>query len=121
MMMTGLAAARPLIDAKRIKPLGILGNVRSPELPEVPTLKEQGLDLPELNMGSWWGIMVPTGTPRPVVEKLSAALTALLDDPVVVARIGKLNIEPRKSTPGEFANFVRSQREVWSKLIEPVR
>lgn len=118
-MMTGMSASRPFIEGKRIKALGILGTERSSEMPSLPTLKEQGYDLPELDMGSWWGIMAPAGTPEAVVKKLNSTIAAAMNDAQLKARIAKLNIQPRTSSPEEFSEFITSQTTAWSELIKP--
>ncbi len=118
-MLTGMSAARPFIEGKRIKALGILGHERSPAMPDLPTLKEQGYDLPEMAMGSWWGVMAPTGTPADIVARLNTELETMLNDPAVQARLSRLNISAHTSTPEWFSEFIESQRKVWSELVKP--
>jgi tripartite-type tricarboxylate transporter receptor subunit TctC len=86
-------------------------------LPDTPTMAEAGF--PELTLGSWQGLYVPAGTPRPVVNALYAALMKTLKDPVVVNRlgIGGADVVTSKS-PEEFAAFMKDQTAFWAGLIK---
>jgi tripartite-type tricarboxylate transporter receptor subunit TctC len=98
--------------------LAITGTKRTPVLPDLPTFAEAGADHPDMEFRSWWGLLVPAGTPAPIVKTLNGALVKALRSPDLVERLEKLNIEPRTSTPEEFAKFMRSETTKWAQVIK---
>jgi tripartite-type tricarboxylate transporter receptor subunit TctC len=114
--MLTTASFIPHVKSGRLKVIAVVSPKRVPQLPEVPTMIESGF--PELTLGSWQGLYVPTGTPRAVVNKLYAVTMKVLADPEVVERynLGGALIFTSKS-PEEFASFMKTQTEFWSKLV----
>jgi tripartite-type tricarboxylate transporter receptor subunit TctC len=107
----------PQIAAGTIKAYAIFCSERLPTLPNVPTAKEAGLDY---QMNIWAGIFAPNGTPRPIVDKLAAALDKSLDDPGVKAKVAKLggSIPPKGDrTPTKFGRFVNAEIMRWSPVL----
>ena len=89
---------------------------RVPQLPEVPTIHEQGLA--GFESGSWFGVFAPAGTPREVIERWSSALRGLLAQPDFADRIVTLGGQLAKpNTPDEFAAFIASEIERWGKIV----
>lgn len=115
MVFETVAAARPMIDAKRVKALAVTSKARVDSLPGVPALSELGL--PGYEMQSWQGVFAPAGTPPAVVERLSRELAAIVREPDVQATMRKLGVEPVGSTAPVFAAFQRSEIEKWEKVI----
>ncbi len=101
----------PQVKAGKLRALAAARPDRSPLLPEVPTMAEAGL--PGFTVGSWYGFMAPAGTPRPVIDKLHAKLTALIALPEVRERFQGAGTDPVTSTPEEFARFIRTERARW--------
>ena len=104
------------IRAGKLRPIGITSKDRSPLSPEIPTMAEQGF--PDLVAVNWWGVLVPAGTPRPVVEKLNADLVKVLADPDLKKRYADLGVEPVSSTPEFFGEFVRTEQARYAKVIK---
>ena len=104
------------IRAGKLRPLGITSKDRSPLSPEIPTMAEQGF--PDLVAVNWWGVFVPTGTPRPIVEKLNADLVKVLADPDLKTRYAQLGVEPMSSTPEFFGEFIKAEAARYAKLIK---
>jgi tripartite-type tricarboxylate transporter receptor subunit TctC len=104
------------IRAGKLRPIGITSKDRSPLSPDIPTMAEQGF--PELVAVNWWGVFVPAGTPRPIVEKLNADLVKVLADPDLKKRYADLGVEPVSSTPEFLADFVRAEAARYAKLIK---
>ena len=104
------------IRAGKLRPLGITSKDRSPLSPEIPTMAEQGF--PELVAVNWWGVFVPAGTPRPVVEKLNADLVKVLADADLKTRYAQLGVEPVSSTPEFLGDFIKAEAARYSKLIK---
>jgi tripartite-type tricarboxylate transporter receptor subunit TctC len=115
--MVTVASFIPHLKSGRAKVLAVMAPHRIAALPDTPTMAEAGF--PELTLGSWQGLYVPAGTPRPVVNALYAALMMTLKDPVVINRlgIGGADIVTSKS-PEEFAAFMKSQTAFWAGLIK---
>jgi len=111
-----IAAARPMIDAGRIKILGLTFATPLPELPQVKPLAELGL--PGFEMGSWQGIFVPRGTPAPAIDRLAREIAALLKQPDIRRKLLALGVQPDGRGPAEFAAFQRSEIDKWGKLIK---
>jgi tripartite-type tricarboxylate transporter receptor subunit TctC len=105
----------PHIKSGKLRPLAVSTLKRSPLLPDVPTLHELGVN--HFEVGAWLGILAPAGTPRPIVDKLNAELNGALDDEGVKAKLTAMGSEVLKNTPDEFAAFIRSENERWSKLV----
>jgi tripartite-type tricarboxylate transporter receptor subunit TctC len=113
-MVNTPAVAAPLVEAGKVKALAIIGKERSPLLPNVPTLKEAGYDLPLI---SWVGVTVPTGTPAPIVRLLNDELNKLLADPAFVTRfLAPGSLAPLGGTPESFADFLKTDRATMEKL-----
>jgi len=114
-MFVTLASAISLLKAGRLKPLGISTTRRIDALPNVPTMIEAGF--PEMVSGAWQGIFVPAGTPRPVVDKLHAALVATLGAPDTIQRLAGSGVWVVTSkSPDDFAAFVQAEAVRWSKV-----
>lgn len=101
----------PQVKAGKLRALAAARADRSPLLPDVPTMAEAGL--PSFVAGSWYGFLAPAGTPRPVVEKLHAKLTALIALPEIRERFQSVGADPATNTPEEFARFIRTERARW--------
>jgi putative tricarboxylic transport membrane protein len=113
-----VVSVAPQIAAGTIKAYAVSSSERLPTLPSVPTAKEDGLDY---QMSIWAGIFAPNGTPRPIVDKLAAALDKALDDPGVVAKLAELggSIPPKNErTPAKFASFVKAEIARWSPILK---
>jgi len=116
-MFVTLSSAMSFIQAGRIKALGLSTTKRIEALPQVPTMTEAGY--PDMVSSSWQGVFVPAGTPRPIVEKLHAALLATMDSPEVRQRFasGGVNVVTSK-TPEDFASYVAAETARWGKIAK---
>ncbi len=106
------------IAAGTIKAYAVSSSERLPTLPGVPTAKEDGLDY---QMSIWAGIFAPRGTPKPIVDKLAAALDKSLDYPGVAAKLAELggSIPPKSErTPAKFDSFVKAEIARWSPILK---
>lgn len=99
----------PLVQAGRLRPLAFTGLKRTPQLPNVPTVDESGLKGYEST--GWYGLYGPRGMPKPVVDKLYAAVKQMVQSADVRERFTQLNLEPVGSTPEEFAKFLKEDYE----------
>ncbi|MDB5925020.1 MAG: hypothetical protein JWN13_3956 [Betaproteobacteria bacterium] len=111
--------ALPLVKANKLRALGVSSSVRSPIAPELPTIAEAGLD--GFDMTNWYGVLVPSGTPRDVVAKLQqeVARAMNLDDTKdLMARSGMRVIA---STPQQFAEFLSREMVKYERVIKLAR
>ena len=116
-MMLGVASTiMPHVEAGRLKALASSSAKRSHAAPNVPTMAEAGL--PDFEAGVWFGLMAPAGTPRPVIEKLSAAANAALASDDVVAKLRVQTFERMGGSPEEFARFIARETVKWSAAAE---
>ena len=116
MMMVTFSSAVNFAKQGRVRMLGVISAARNPAYPEIPTMREQGLDMV---VGSWQGLFVPVGTPQPVVNKLFKVGHDMMKDPQVVKRLGEAGIEIVTSkSPADFVAFVKSETERFGKVIK---
>lgn len=115
MVFETVAAARPMIDAKRVKVLAVTSKNRLPDLPGVPTLAEAGVT--GFEMQSWQGLFLPAGVPRAIVDRVAKETATILAMPDVQARLRNMGVEPDGRGPEAFAEFQRSEVAKWGKVI----
>ena len=105
----------PHLQAGKIKPLAIADDMRSDQLPAVPTTAESGF--PTLKATFWASIVAPTGTPADTVDKLNVSINAILRSSELEASLAKFNAKPKMGSPQEFAKFWRAETEKWTNVI----
>jgi tripartite-type tricarboxylate transporter receptor subunit TctC len=111
-----LAGMVPFIEAGSVRALAISGETRSPQLPNVPTMAEAGF--PNYRAVGWYGLLAPAGTPAAVVDKLSATVAQVVQDPDVIAALRTQGIEAASSRPADFAAFIAEQLDLHRKLAD---
>lgn len=110
-----IGTALPQIKAGKVRPLAIVASTRSKALPDVPTFPELGV--PKLNGGAWFGIFAPAGTPKAVVEKISADINFFLNQPDMQKWLRDQGLEPTGMTPDQFTQFIKADLAKWRQLI----
>lgn len=112
-------AVVPAAKAGRIAPLAAFGNMRHPELPQVPSLPETGLTLqrPE---GPGWGLFTPRGTPAAINARISAALEAMLKEPATQQRLQRISTLPDWRTPGQLREAIRQDARFYARLLPSI-
>jgi len=114
--MAPINAGMSLVKEHKLTGLGVSTKTRAEVLPEVPTIAEQGLY--EYDMTLWFGMWAPAATPIPVVQKLNSAVNAIVLEPAVKEQFAKLGIQPAPMKTEDFAKFVRSEIDVYQKIVE---
>ncbi|HSH88827.1 MAG TPA: tripartite tricarboxylate transporter substrate binding protein [Ramlibacter sp.] len=114
-MMNGMLATIPHVQAGKLKLLGVSKRTRMPLIGEVPTIAEQGI--PGFESGSWQGILVASGTPEPIVQRLNAELIRVIRSSDVRARLVGQGAEVVTMTPGEQDKFFNSERGRWAQVV----
>jgi tripartite-type tricarboxylate transporter receptor subunit TctC len=107
--------AIPMIKANKIRPLAVLSEKRVGTLPEVPTAKEAGVD--NFVVPIWYGILVPAGTPRPIIDRLNAELHKALGSADLQERLAGAGVEPLTNTPEQFSEFLRAEIARYANVI----
>jgi len=107
----------PLIQAGKIRALGVSSAARVSMLPNVPTIAET---VPGYTVTGWLGIGAPKGTPAEIVERLNKEISAVLAEPGIKAKMAELNSEPFASTSAEFAKFTADDVDKWGKVVKAV-
>lgn len=116
LLFTSIPTALPQINAGKMRALGVSISKRSVALPNVPTIAESGL--PGYYAASWYGLMLPAGVPRPVVDALSKEIVAAMEVPAIRDGMLKQGFEPVGNTPAEFAKFIREEIPRWEKVVK---
>ncbi len=111
-----LTAALPLIEAGRLRPLGITSLTRWSPAPAIPTLDESGL--PGYEIFGWWGIHGPARLPRDIVERLNSEISNVVNNPGMKKSFNAVGVEPKTNTPEQFARFFQNDIALAAKLIK---
>src|SRR5499427_6974469 len=117
--MTFFSAGGDLIQADRLRPIGVTTAKRLAVLPDVPTLQEAGVA--GYSYDPWFGLLAPAGTPKPVIEAVNKAIVAASKLPDHVARFTKLGVDLAVSTPEEFDALVKLDTERFTRLFGKAR
>lgn len=106
----------PYIQSGKLRALAVSGKTRLSALPNTPTFAQAGL--PGFNATTWFGIVAPAGTPRPVIEKISKDIAHILAMPDFRKKLANLGMDPLISTPGQFGNLMKETMATTAKVIK---
>jgi tripartite-type tricarboxylate transporter receptor subunit TctC len=115
LVLIGIPAAAPNIKSGKLRALAVLARERSAALPEVPTAAEAGL--PDFDVTTWYGVLAPAGTPRPIVMRLNGELVRIMHSPELKERLASMATDPRTSTPEEFAAYLKQETVKWAEIV----
>jgi tripartite-type tricarboxylate transporter receptor subunit TctC len=115
MYCSGLIAAAPQIKAGKLRAIGMGTLERSTAMPEVPTVAEQGL--PGFNVASWFGIMAPAGTPKPIIDRLYKEIAAITNSAEMQKFLITQGAEPMVMDSPKFSAFLKVETEKWGKVV----
>ncbi len=115
-MIDTINSTLPLIRDGKLKPLATATGKRSSVLPDVPTFSETVL--PGFEMSAWQGIVVPTGTPAAIIQRLNEEINKALRHPDVKAKLAVQGAEPLGSSAAEYGGYIRSEFGRWGKIIK---
>ena len=116
-MFDNLPSALPHIKSGRLKALAVTSLVRSPALPDTPTI-EEAANLKGFDASSWFGLFAPAGTSRTIVDKIQADVAKALAMPEVRERFVAQGAQPSGSTPDQFAAFIHAETDKWTKVVK---
>lgn len=115
-MFNNVLAATPPIKAGRLRALAVSSAKRIGAMPELPTIAESGLA--GFDTGTWFGVLVPAGTSKPVIEKLGGEIVRTVRSPEIIMRFTKQGVELLGSTPEEFTAYIRAETAKWARVIK---
>ena len=112
----GAAALLPFIKAGKVRCIATGSTKRLPQLPDVPTVAEQGF--PGFEMTQWYGMLAPSTLPRAHVDKLAVECAKAVKAPDALKRLQGDAAEPIGSTPEQFAQFIATEQNRWQKVLK---
>jgi len=115
MQMGTVFFVAPYVKAQRLRALAVTVASRVEQLPDVPTVAEQGY--PGYDVNSWWGMLAPAGVPKPVLQQLNAKLREIYASPVMRERLAQVGLTERASNAEEFTRFIASEMDFWGKVV----
>ena len=116
MVVIGLPTSMQHIQSGKVQALAVLSERRLPELPDVPTAKEAGIDYFETS--TWYGLLAPGGTPRDIINRWNAEWLKIVAMPDTREKMQKVGFEPLSSTPEQFAEFIKKETVRYGKVIK---
>lgn len=116
MICTGATALSAHISSGRLRALGVATLKRSAQMPDLPTISEQGVK--GFDVSSWSGLMAPAGTPKPVIDKLYREVARIVATDDMKKFMLKTGAEPALMGPQEFGNYIKSEIAIWGKVIK---
>jgi len=119
MFFGSVAASLPQLKAGTLKALAVTGPSRAPEAPDIPTMQESGF--PGFDVRAWYGVLAPAATPQNIVLRFHRNLTQILTMPEVRAALKREGLDIYMTTPQEFAEYIRTQKLFWAKVIKDAR
>jgi len=115
LVFIGVPVPAPHIKAGKLRGLAVLGRERSPLIPDVPTAAEAGLA--DFDVTTWYGVLAPAGTPRPIIQRLNGELTKMMQAPEIKERLAGMGTDPLTSTPEEFGAYIKREMARWGDVI----
>ena len=115
MMFALSPVAMPHVKAGKLRGIAVSGSKRLPELPNVPTVAET---VPGYEATTWYGLMVPRGTPKPVIDKLNGEFNKVLAMQDIIARMTAAGFQAGGGSPEDFTRYMKAEIAKWSKVIK---
>ena len=118
-LVSSLVQTGAHIRSGKLKALGVGSAKRSALFPDIPTIAEAGV--PGYEMANWWGIVAPTGTPQPIVDKLAKEIGVVLSAPETQKHFAAEGAEVVQKTPAEFAAFIEAELAKWQRVVRDAK
>src|SRR5690606_14436861 len=115
MTLVDAGPASAMLNAGRLHGVAITSKERVPAYPNIPTLREQGVDF---SIRLWSGLFAPAGTPEPIIDRLHAEVAKIVTMPDVAERLAKFDITPESMKPDEFRKQISEEIALWSKVAK---
>ncbi|MFD0669270.1 tripartite tricarboxylate transporter substrate binding protein [Ramlibacter sp. MAHUQ-53] len=118
-MFDTVTSALPQVKGGKTRALAVTTAKRSSALPDVPALSETVL--PGFDVGTWFGILAPAGTPQPIVDKLNAEIVKIINNPEVRKQLLDMGSEPVGNTPAQMAAQIKSELDAFESLVKQIK
>ena len=119
LLVTNIIEAASNVTAGKLRAYGVTTITRSEVLPQVPTIAESGY--PGFEVGNWFGVVVRSGTPKPIVDRLSAEIARALDQPDIRDSLLKHGLSPAAMSPEQFNTFIRAEMDRNARIIKALK
>jgi tripartite-type tricarboxylate transporter receptor subunit TctC len=110
------ATALPLVRDGKLRALAVASTKRWPSAREIPAISELGF--PDFEVGGWFGLFAPTGTPRPIIDRINRETNRILEMPQVQKRLREIGLEPLGGTPEQLATHVAAELAKWPAIVK---
>jgi tripartite-type tricarboxylate transporter receptor subunit TctC len=117
--MSTFASALPHVKAGRLRALAVTTRTRAKPLPDVPTVEQSGV--PGFEYATWYGVLAPAGTPKPILARLNKAIVGVLSAPAMKERYANLGVEATPTTPEEFSRHFKTETDKWAKVVREAK
>jgi tripartite-type tricarboxylate transporter receptor subunit TctC len=117
-MLNSIPTVLPLVQAAKVRALGVSSARRSAAAPDVPPIADT---IPGFEYVQWFAMLAPANTPAPIVNRIGAEMAKMISEPAFAQRLMKLGAEPQSSTPAELLIHMRRDSERWSRVIKGIK
>ena len=118
MTISSVQATKGLVEAGKVRALAVTSPVRSPAMPNVPTMQEAGVPAADVELRFWFAVFGPKGMPQPVKDKLAQAIAKVMADPAMRERLAKLDITPDVIAAPALQTRLESEIKNWTRFID---
>ena len=115
-LFTSLGPVEQHLKAGKLKAIGVTGPKRLAALPDVPTVSESAL--PGYEFTTWYGLAAPAGTPRPIIDRISADLRKTMASPEVMEKLASIGGDLTVTSPDQFTAMIKTEVARWQKLAK---
>ena len=117
-MFDNMSSQLPVMQSGRTRALAVTSPNRSVHLPDVPTMRESGVPI---DVTVWYGLCAPAAVSKPILAQLHRDLVKVLNETETQRRFSEIGVEPAPSTPQQFAAFIKSETEKWSRVVREAK
>jgi tripartite-type tricarboxylate transporter receptor subunit TctC len=114
-ILTPVAEVYPYLKSGRVRPIAVSSDKRTTQFPDIPTIGETVKDF---EFTSWFGAFVPTGTPRPIIDRLNAEIKKALADPDVASKLSAQTLDTMYMTPEDFAKHLKTDYDRLRQVVK---
>ena len=114
-ILTVIAELYPHLKSARVRPIAVTSDTRTTQLPQIPTIAET---VKGYEFTSWFGVFAPAGTPKPIIDRLSAEINKAVADPDVAPKLSEQVLDPMHSNPEEFAKLLKSEYDRLKQVVK---
>ena len=117
--MSTFASALPHVKSGRLRALAVTTKTRAATLPDVPTVEQSGV--PGFEYATWYGVLAPSATPKPIIAQLNKAIVGVLSTPAMKEKYARQGVTAMPTTSAEFARLFKSETEKWAKVVRDAK